>query len=120
MRSGKLAVYRGRRYRVGSYDDVTISLLSEDPEDLKLGFTVHRNGLYFKRVRRDEVEEAFRLHTFGEYQGVRVEVVEEKDGLLRVESFQDLPGFRRTDKFTSERWLKPSELDRVWEEKTPL
>jgi hypothetical protein len=120
MRFGNLAIYQGRAYRLGRYDEAMLNLVSEDSTDLANGFTVYAPGVYIKSVPRAEVEDVFRVSNFGEYQGVRVEILQEKDGLLLVEASQELPGFRRTDKFLWERWVKHEELTRIWEQRKSI
>jgi hypothetical protein len=118
-----IVIYQGSRYRPGRYDRETIELVSEDPADLRTGFTQYEPGLYVKTVRRTEIDEAYLLYTWAQFRGKRYPVMSVQDGKYQLfgnDSGDEEFGFRCIDHGVWEGWVSGEELDRVWEERRPF
>lgn len=122
MATSMIAIYQGRRYRAGRYDQVSIEVVSEDAADLRRGFSEYRPGLYVKWVPRTEIDEAYLLYTWAQFQGRKYPVISVKDGNYQLygHAGDEEFGFHCIDYGVWERWAGPEELDRVWEERKPF
>jgi hypothetical protein len=122
VRTPRIVIYQGTRYRAGRHDEDTIELVSEDAADLRRGFAEYRPGLYVKTVRRTEIDEAYMLYTWAQFRGRTYPVMSVQDGKYQLfgDAGDEEFGFQRIDQSIWEGWVGPEELDRVWEERRPI
>jgi hypothetical protein len=124
MEVPSIVMYQGSRYRAGRVDKDTIEVVSEDPADMQRGFAPYeyQSGVYVKEVRRAEVDEVYLLYTMAQFRGKTYPVVSMQDGKYQLfgHGGDAKFGFQRIDHGVWERWVGPEELDRIWEERTPI
>jgi hypothetical protein len=123
MRFGRYATYHGVVYEVGSVDDKSLKLISNNPADVQRGFVAGSHGKFNKTVALSEVTEAHTVYTRALYRGREVTVLGARDGALRLytgESFWEELGFEVLGPGWAEKEVSISEVERVWEERRPL
>jgi len=125
MKSGNYALYKGREFEYYSnMFDNTITIISEDPDVLNLGFII-RHGIYVKDLNRNEVEELYAIRTYGIYKGQSVGIRAEENDKYHIEAtgsegtYERL-GFDRIERGVYRKWVGKKDLEKVWEVKTLL
>lgn len=66
---GKFAVYNGREYQFLDLNNGSFSLISNDENDINIGFQKIRFGRYAKDVQLQDVEFIFEKNTIVKYKG---------------------------------------------------
>lgn len=66
---GKFAVYNGREYQFLDLNDGSFSLISNDENDINIGFQKIRSGRYAKDVQLQDVDFIFEKNTIVKYKG---------------------------------------------------
>ena len=90
------------------------------------GFKEFQPGKYVKRkVSLKEITSAYKIRTKGIYKGYRFAILSEEDDkyLLYGGYHHDIMmglGFEIIERGVYEKWVSKDELEKVWEEKTPM
>lgn len=125
-RNDSYAIYQGKEYKAGRrFRETKIVLFSRDNAELNFGFEEFANGRYRKEVEPSEIESAYDVISLALYQGTPFQVMKiTGDDILLYHSgpssrAEEL-GFRMVDRFEYEKEIHRSELEKMWEERTPL
>ncbi|MCX7569430.1 hypothetical protein OS242_05610 [Tumebacillus sp. DT12] len=125
-RNDSYAIYQGKEYKAGRrFRETKIVLFSRDRTDLNYGFEEFANGRYRKEVEPNEIESAYDVISLALYRGLKFQVINiDGDTILLYHSGPSLEreelGFRMVDRFEYEKEVHRSELEKMWEERTPL
>lgn len=66
---GEFAIYKGKEYQFLDFDDGNYALISEDENDMDIGFQEIRTGRYAKDVRLEDLDFVFEKSTIVVYRG---------------------------------------------------
>jgi hypothetical protein len=121
MKSGKFARYNGKEYEYYRNMDKTITIISRDSDDISLGFS-KCHDVYVKCLNIYEVEELYSVYTYGIYKGqiVGIRTEENEKYNIEVSGSEDIflrLGFEIIERGVYRKWIKKSEVERIWEEK---
>lgn len=125
-RNSTYARYKGKEYRAHRpYRQNNIELISTDSTDLPSGFVEFSKGCYYKVVAPSEIESAYSVTSYALYQGTQFQVTNSTgDRVLLYHSGPSLQaeelGFKMVDRFEYEKEVDHSELEKMWEERTPI
>lgn len=119
------AIFRGKEYRlaIGKYDELV--LCSVDPADLKIGFIKNNEGGYALRVNKEDLDAYYSIDSFAEYKGYRFGISSTEGDKILIfgnvdrkiaESF----GMTQVENGVYEKLIEEKDLQRVWEEKSPI
>lgn len=121
MKNGLYAIYNGREYEAGVKEDGSITLRSNDSNDLKNGFTLYKNIIYIKRVKSNGVESIYSAITYADYNGCKCQVIKEIDDKLLLNAilgdykiFVSL-GFDMVDRGVYNKWVNAKDVESVYE-----
>lgn len=115
-RNSTYARYKGKEYRAHRpYRQTNIELISTDSADLPSSFS----------VAPSEIESAYSVTSYALYQGTQFQVTKTTgDRVLLYHSGPSLQaeelGFNMVDRFEYEKEVDRSELEKMWEERTPI
>ncbi|MCX7569210.1 hypothetical protein OS242_04495 [Tumebacillus sp. DT12] len=125
-RNSTNARYKGKEYSAHRpYRQTNIELISTDSADLQSGFVEFTKGCYYKEVAPSEIESAYSVTSYALYQGTQFQVTKTTgDRVLLYHSGPSLQaeelGFNMVDRFEYEKEVDRSELEKMWEERTPI
>lgn len=125
-RNGSYVLYKNKEYYGDRlYNQSKFKLLSFDSEDLQLGFREVSAGKYVKEVHSDEIQSSYSITSYALYRRLQFQVINiDGDTILLYHSGPSLEreelGFRMVDRFEYEKEVHRSELEKMWEERTPL
>jgi|GEM_PF-2141112 len=124
IRKGNHALYKGKEYRLVSLRNNIIKITSNDPEDMKNGFTKYMEDVYSKPVEKSDLTETFTIVPWARYKGLSFSLrgMDATSVSLITEDkvLANKLDFEAPDKFYWEKWVRRDELDSIWEEKIPL
>ena len=128
MRSGKRAVYKGNEYEFIVKDNETYKLIVREPTPAPADFELNEKGNYEKLVKRDEISSLYYLDQYAKYKGHTIPIWELKENQLLLaegdsfiaEEVGFLPSELAWEKGLYKKWVLRSEIEDVWEKKTPL
>ena len=125
VRNDIYTIYKGKEYEVGAMNSDIVSLRSYDPSDVSDGFSLYKGVVYIKRVHRSELEEIYRISTYAEYKGIKLQAIKEDGDKILLSGvigdyrvFESL-GMKIVDKGVYEKWVDKSDITRIYEEKKP-
>lgn len=129
MRSGPRAIYEGREYEYIEHEDnKQFELIIRDSSQPHQDFQLDDEGMYVKFVTRDEIDELYYIDQYAKYKGHKFPIWEmnEEQLLLGEGDYfiakevgfppSELPWERGLYK----KWILKSDVEAMWEEKTPL
>lgn len=114
-------MYNGREYEAGVKEDGSITLRSNDSNDLKNGFAIYKNIIYIKRVKSNEVESVYSVKTYADYKGYKCQVLKEVDSKLLLHAMIgdyricESLGFDMVDRGVYNKWVNSKNVERVYE-----
>lgn len=125
LRNDLFAVYKGKEYRLAISKDDDLRLVSSDVADLKVGFFERSPGLYILNVKKEDLESYYDIDTMARYKGYDfgVSAIEDDKILIWTNCDWHLAqklGLEPQDKGIYGKWVKEEDLEKVWEEKSPL
>jgi hypothetical protein len=128
MRSGKRAVYRGREFEYITKDDKVYKLFVREVSSAPNDFELNEKGNYQKFVTRDEIDELYYIDQYAKYKGHPFPIWEmDEDQLLLGEGDYFIakevgfpPSELPWERGLYKKWISKSEIESIWEEKTPL
>ncbi|ALC80310.1 MULTISPECIES: hypothetical protein [Bacillus] len=118
-KKGIYAKYNEKEYKIIKKDD-SITLISNDPLDMKAGFEVYKDGILTKNVSKEELSNPCKIKTFGRYKGYDLIINGEYNGeyLLGADSkAANELDFPMTDKYFYEKWVPKNEVKLIEERK---
>ena len=124
MKNGNFVTYKGKEYIFYKNFDKTVTLVSIDKSDVNLGFT-YTLGQLTKTLNLTEIEGAYAIRTYGIYKGYTFAVRDEENNKYHLEGGYNNDIMIRLDFEMIERgvyrkYVSKDELEKIWEEKTPL
>ncbi|MBZ5753904.1 MULTISPECIES: hypothetical protein [Metabacillus] len=128
MRSGKKAVYRGKEYEYITKDDKVYKLFVRETSSAPDDFEINEKGNYQKFVTRDEIEDLYYIDQYAKYKGHTFPIWEmAEDKLLLGEGDYFIakevgfpPSELPWERGLYKKWISKSDVEAMWEEKTPL
>ncbi|WP_027088403.1 hypothetical protein [Cohnella panacarvi] len=119
MRSGLYAFFKGSEYRLIEISDGGLELISNDSKDIDKGFSFYDEGVFVKKVVREQLDQVCLIDTFALYKGVKLKVGSMRNGKVllgtsQLQLVEDL-GFDRTDKYFYEKWVDIAEVQLIEE-----
>ena len=86
---------------------------------------MYKGTIYFKYVHRSELEEIYRISTYAEFKGIKLQAIKEDGDKILLSGvigdyrvFESL-GMKIVDKGVYEKWVDKSDVTRIYEEKKP-
>ena len=70
IRKGSHALFKGKEFRLVSLGNRILEIISNDPEDMKNGFTKYMEGVYSKPVEKSDLTETFTIIPWAKYKGL--------------------------------------------------
>ncbi len=127
-RHGHYAVYRGKEYRLGIGKGDDLELYSEDPADLLMGFDKIDNCIFALQVKKEDLSSYYSIGTLVSYKGNEFGIVTVKGDKVLITTggvgwsrqFIEDMGLEQVDLGVYEKWVDEKDLDKVWEEKSPI
>lgn len=126
MKNGLYAKYKGIEYSTSVKEDGSYILRSNSIEAMKYGFSLYRNKIYIKNVQVSDISGVYQISTFGEYNGLMFQIINEKEDLYYISkmdgNFSELidMGMKENDKGIYQKWVKKAEVKSIHEEKNDL
>ena len=126
VRNSTYALYNGKEYNAHRpYRQTNIELVSSDPKDIDSGFVEFSKGTYYKEVGPSEIESAYSVVSYALYKGTPFQIIKiTGDSVLLYHSGPSLQaedlGFKMVDRFEYEKEVDRREIEKMWEERTPL
>lgn len=125
IKSGLFAVYKGKEYRLAIPKDDELELLSSDASDMKNGFVKYSDGIFFLVVNKDDLDSYYDIDPMARYKGFDFGIWETDGDKILVWRDCDWRlaqklGLEPQDKGIYGKWVKEEDLEKVWEEKSPL
>ena len=123
FRRDYFATYQGKEYRVNIKDDGTINLISHDKNDITIGFKHYLEDVYIKPFKKLELD-VYYINTLALYKEHIFEAIKEENGQVLISSgdylvYQKLQ-LDLVERGVYEKWVNSSEIQKTWEEKTPV
>lgn len=102
-----------------------VILFTEDKSEKRNGFKRDWSvkGLYYKKVRIEEIQYAYHLNNYAIYRGERVLIFGSKDDYLWITADREVAkkvGIPRIDKVSYEMLVNRKEIERLFDEKEPV
>ena len=125
MKEGCYAVYNGKVYEAELWSELNkkgiIMIISKDDADLKKGFVRDKKFGTIKKVKRDELIDAYYIQNFVKIQGIKVKVIGEEEDNISIYS-NDYNAFRKLnmnqfEPFVYVKLVKKDEIEEEFEEK---
>ncbi|MFD0671928.1 hypothetical protein [Cohnella sp. GCM10027633] len=120
LKNGLYALHNGQEFKLVEMSDGDYELISNDSNDISLGFSFYKEDVYTKKVLKYELDEVYIIDTFALYYEVKFKVDSEKDGHVLLGTSQSQMaenlGFERTDKYLYEKWVNIADVQ-LFEEK---
>jgi hypothetical protein len=126
VRNDSYALYKNKEYIADRpFLETKIHLYSTDSEDVKRGFREYMAGRYEKAVEPHEIESAYSALSYALYKGHPFQVVKINGDKILLYHAGPSPtvealGFEMVDRFEYELEVDRSEIEKFWEERTPL
>jgi hypothetical protein len=79
MKNKIYALYNGKEYEAAIIDLNTITLKSNDSDDLKNDFSLYKGKIYIKDVTRSEVSEVYKRICLAEYKTFEFYIISETE-----------------------------------------
>lgn len=125
MRNGIYAIYKGKEYEAGTMESDVFLLRSYDHNDVSRGFSLYKGIVYVKRLQRSDLEEVYRITTFAEYKGTKLQAIKEDGNKILLSGvvgdyrvFESL-GMDIVEKGVYQKWVNKSDVAAIYEEKKP-
>ena len=123
IRDDTYGMYNNKEYRLVEKENGLCILVTTDNTEVKNGFEPIGNNKYVKIVNRSDIQSIYRILTYARYKGYKVYIFSENDGKFLItsddmETIQKL-GFETISWGDYGKWVFPSELEEIWEEKRP-
>jgi hypothetical protein len=104
MTRGSYGVYKGEVHRIGFEANGKIALFPNSDSEIDDTYEdMYHLGIYSKLIGRDELSEAYRLSSFAEYMGYKINIAHETSDEyeLYISDYQlaQKLGFGRCDKY---------------------
>ena len=128
MKEGCYAVYNDKVYEAELWSELNkkgiIMLISKDDVDLKDGFMRDKSFGTIKKVKKEELTDAYYIQTFAIIQGVRVKVIGEEEDNMSIYS-NDYSIYRKLkmkqyEPFVYSKLVSKYEIEELIEEKKPI
>lgn len=128
MKEGSYAVYNGKVYEAELWSELNqkgmIMLISKDDVDLKRGFVRDKKFGTIKKVRKDELTNAYYIENFVKIRGVKVKVTGVEGDNVSIYSndyntFRKL-NMRQFESFVYFKCVKKDEVEEELEEKKSI
>ena len=91
---------------------------------VKMGFYKHAGLLYILEVNPEDIQSAYRVSVWADYKGFICSVYEMKDhdivNMAPSIEYEIMSGDRTKPGYDPQLNVKESELDDIWEERTPI
>ncbi len=119
--SGTYASYNGNIFKLTSDMDDNVIIITEDKENTDASFEDKYNtGVFSKVVDISDLDEIYKIVTYGKVHEERISIIKEKQGEYLVSTSDCKIGeklkLERVDKYCYEGWL-PSSVVQVYEER---
>ena len=121
IRNGKYAQYNGKEYELLEDMDDNFIIVTENKNLIDSTFEdIYHTGVYSKIVDLSELDEIYKIATYGKVNEERISIIKEKNGEYLVGTSDCKIGeklnLERVDKYGYEGWLS-SNLVQIIEEK---
>ena len=121
IKNGKYAYYKGNEYKFSRDADGNYIIITSDIKKTDCTFKDKYNtGVYSKLVNISDVDEIYKIATYGKVNEERVSIIKEKNGEYLVSTNDCKIGEKlkldRVDKYAYEGWLN-SNIVKLDEEK---
>lgn len=125
FRNDHFAIYKGKEFVLSVSTERKLELISHDPADLFLGFQHYCEEVYFLPVKKEDLESYYRVSTYVRYKGYDFGIWSVKGEQILISRDCDWRlaqklGLEPADRGIYEKWVKEEDLEKVWEEKSPL
>ena len=127
FRYGKYCMYQNQWFDFGIRENGKCVLRAgtEYKESLvKMGFYKHAGLLYILEVNPEDIQSAYRVSVWADYKGFICSVYEMKDhdivNMAPSIEYEIMSGDRTKPGYDPQLNVKESELDDIWEERTPI
>ena len=128
MKEGTYAVYNGKVYEAELWSELNkkgiIMLISKDDADLNKGFVRYKTFGTIKKVRKDELTNAYYIQNFVKIHGMKVKVIGTEGDDISITS-NDYNTFRKLNMKQFEPYVyiklvKKDEIEEEFEEKKAI
>ena len=128
MKEGTYAVYDGKVYEAELWSELNkkgiIMLISKDDTDLNKGFVQYKTFGTIKKVRKDELTNAYYIQNFVKIQGMKVKVIGVEGDDISITS-NDYNTFRKLNMKQFEPYVyiklvKKKDIEEEFEEKKAI
>ncbi|MBU3181238.1 hypothetical protein [Clostridium psychrophilum] len=128
MKEGTYAVYNGKVYEAELWSELNkkgiIMLISNDDTDLNKGFVQYKTYGIIKKVRKDELTNAYYIQNFAKVQGIKVKVIGVEGDDISITS-NDYNIFRKLNMKQFEPYVyiklvKKKDIEEEFEEKKAI
>lgn len=128
MKEGTYAVYDGKVYEAELWSELNkkgiIMLMSKDDTDLNKGFARYKTFGIIKKVRKDELTNAYYIQNFAKIRGMKVKVIGVEGDDISITS-NDYNTFRKLNMKQFEPYVyiklvKKDEIEEEFEEKKAI
>lgn len=127
-RDDHFAIYRGKEYRLGVGKERDLTLYSDDPADLLMGFDKIDNCLFSRQVKKEDLSSYYSVGTLALYKGIEFGIMTTKGdkvlittgGVGWTRKFIEELGLEQVDLGVYEKWVDEKDLEKVWEEKSSI
>ena len=125
FRDDYFAVFKGKEFVLSVSTEGKLELISHDPADLSLGFRRNSEGVYFLPVKKEDLESYYEINTYVRFKGFDFGIQSEKGNNILIFTGGDIRLAKKLDlevgdKGIYQKWVKEADLEKVWEEKSPL
>lgn len=121
IKNGRYAYYKGKEYKFNGDADGNYIIITSDLHKIDSTFKDKYNtGVFSKIVDLSELDEIYKVVTYGKVNGEKVAIIKEKQSEYLVSTSDCKIGeklnLERVDKYGYEGWL-PSNVVQVFEER---
>lgn len=121
IKNGKYAYYKGNEFKFSKDADGNYIIITSDSQKTDVTFKDKYNtGVYSKIVDLSDLDEIYKITTYGKVNEERVSIIKEKNGEYLIGTSDCKIGeklkLERVDKYGYEGWLS-SDLVQIIEEK---
>ncbi|MCG7339291.1 hypothetical protein MHZ36_08305 [Staphylococcus sp. ACRSN] len=122
MIDGKYADYKGETYKVVEIVSHEVMLVTEDESAVEQGFEAQtanyvNHTLYFKRVRRDELDELYELFQEARYEGAIFDLYQDTEGAYYIgtedEDKASTFGLSKTDDEYFSKFVDEADIEKI-------
>ncbi|MBK6880733.1 MAG: hypothetical protein IPI26_08275 [Elusimicrobia bacterium] len=127
-RRGLFAVYRGKEYELGVGKEHELTLYSEDPIDLQIGFKQIDENTFSLEVKKEDLSSYYSVGTLALYKGFEFgirtvdgeKILISSSGENWTRKFIEELGLEQVDLRVYEKWVDEKDLEKVWEKKSSI